>query len=57
MNLLSSSTSLSASSHPWYATGSMPSFTVIPLYMIILSEMEGITHGEEDLRDDVISKL
>ena len=31
------------------------SFTVISIHMIILSGIKGIQHGQEDLRDDVVS--
>ena len=38
-------------------TETMPSFTGIPTHMIILSVIEGIWHGKEDLGDDVVLKI
>ena len=43
--------------HPWYATERVPSFTGIPLHVIILSITEGIWFGQEYLIDDVVSKI
>ena len=35
----------------------MPYFTGIPPHVRILSEIEGICRGKEDLRDDMVLKM
>ena len=48
---------LSAVRHPWDVTERTTLFTGIPPHISILSGIEGIRSGKEDLRDDVVSKM
>ena len=57
MNLQRIIISLSSARYTWDATESNPPLTVILIHVIIVHVIEGMWHGKEALRDDVVSKM